>query len=215
MTGLVVGIALVGVIVSVLLVVLGRRDQRALWWRAEAHRHAHPETVEPSAQEFASRGPALVAFGILGLLGSAFLGLSTVGDGLVRQADTDAGLDALVRAIEAEPVLVACPVDPPLPCERPRSAVEELARSLPASLLLRVGDQQELGGESREWALDLTTGLDRTPHCLRVEVVGLVTDVSSPARTDDVGGLVVESPAKELGTEARLRAAVAEGPCPA
>jgi hypothetical protein len=205
----VTGPVLLGALLSVLAIVLGSRDQRALWLRWEAHRHANPAAAEPSAQEFARRGAALVVLGICGVLTCAVIALTALVGDLDRRARTDAALAALVAAVEAEPLPIGCPSGAASRpgCRQPRDAVTDRAGPLP-----RIVDQRVVEPE-RLFRLDLDLLPDGGRRCLEVRVTGPIEQRVLPGGPQSLGGRTVDTPDVALGPEASVTATVLDGAC--
>lgn len=212
MTPLVLGLLLVGGVGSALLVVVGLRDQRELWWRRRAHQFANPSAVEPSEEYFARQRAAALVVGVLGVVVCVGAALFVVGGEVARSVRAEDGLVALVDAVEADPIRITCSTAVAPLCEQPRDAVVELARALPGAVP-QVGDQRVLVAGER-FALDLDTGSGARPSCLVLEVSGPLVDRVSPGGPQDVGGRTVDVPDVVLGAEAPVDATVTEGPCP-
>ena len=212
MTPLVLGLLLVGGAVSVLLVLVGLRDQRELWWRRQAHLYANPSAVEPSEEHFARQRAAALVVGVLGVMVCVGAALFVVGGEVARSVRAEDAVVALVDAVEADPIRITCSTAVTPLCEQPRDAVVELARELPGTPL-QVGEQRILEAGAR-FALDLDTGPGPGPSCLVLVVTGPPADRVSPGGAQDVGGRTVDVPGVVLGAEALVDATVTEGPCP-
>ena len=198
---LTVGLILAVAGVSVAAIVLGRRDQRARWWRWQAHHYAHPEANEPSEEYFVRQGAGLQLLGLVGLVVAAGIFLNALAPMIERTARADSGLDRMLAALEAEPVRVSTRGMTLLGVEDgPASTVRELLGQERTGLRVVA---QRVEEADRRFALDLDGPGNDDERCLR-----LVATSGAEMRTGNVDGITVY-----YGWYAALRAEVVDGPC--